>query len=118
MAGKKGMKQARPRTQEERDKYALARIEELLDSAIEGKAPAKWNSVRMAALKIRYDKLRATLSSQELTDKREGWLDVMKRLAESKSHVQPQQSTATSSDVSDAPIVSETNASVDGAKLH
>lgn len=88
MAGKKGMKQARPRTQEERDRYALARIEELLDKAIEGNDIKKWSPVRMRAIEIRYNKLRATLSSQELTDKREGWIDVMKRLAEKKSAVQ------------------------------
>ena len=82
MAGKKGMKHRRPRTQVERDAYALARIEELLDQAIEGKTIEKWNPVRMRAIEIRYNKLRASLSSQELTDKREGWLDVMKRLSE------------------------------------
>jgi hypothetical protein len=89
MAGKKGMKQARPRTQEEKDKYALARIEELLDQAMEGKEIKKWNPIRMRAIEIRYNKLRASLSSTELTDKREGWVDVMKRLAGEKKAADP-----------------------------
>jgi predicted MPP superfamily phosphohydrolase len=90
MAGKKGMKQARPRTQEERDRYALSRIEELLDSVVlGGKNVAKWTPVRMQALKIRYDKLRATLGATEITDKREGWVDAMKRMAVEERRQQP-----------------------------
>lgn len=80
MAGKKGMKHARPRTQEEKDKYALARIEELLDDvALKGKEVESWNPIRLQALKIRYDKLRAQLSASTITEKRELWTDFVSR---------------------------------------
>ena len=109
MAGKKGMKQARPRTQEERDKYALARIEELLDSvALDGKNMKTWNPIRMRAIEIRYNKLRATLASTELTDKREGWIDVMKRLSESPNVVKEQRISESAAE-QEQPITSGSN---------
>ena len=62
------------------------------------------------------------LASQEITDRREGWLDVMKRVAElrqaKKSDVQPQQSTAAMPASAVRAIVSKTNESLDGANLH
>src|SRR5688572_25536356 len=91
VSGKKGMKHARPRTREEKDIYALARIEELLDGVIEGSPVQSWDQIRMRALEIRYNKLRASLASTELTDKREGYADVLKRMSQGKQEVtQPQ----------------------------
>lgn len=88
MAGKKGMKQARPRTQEEKDAYALARIEQLLDDVgLKGKNVAAWTPIRMRAIEVRYSKLRASLASTELTDKREGWSDLLKRVSHQEQQV-------------------------------
>lgn len=80
MAGKKGMKHARPRTPEERDKYALSRIEHLIDklaentmlkcSACAGDIP--WKDIPQTAVTMlmkRYDKLRATRTESEVTHK-------------------------------------------------
>ncbi len=94
MAGKKGMKHRRPKTAEERDSYAKTKIEYLLDKAIEGKAPGSWDNVRIMALKIRYDKLRPTLGATTVTERKEGWLDVMRRMSqEAKLVVQDQEQT-------------------------
>lgn len=88
MAGKKGMTHARPRTQEERDLCAKTRIEQLLDDFLfTGKKPVGWDSLRLQALKIRYDKLRASLASAEITNKTEGLTDYLKRVAQSKQEV-------------------------------
>ena len=60
-------------------------------------------------------KLVPDMSSQEITDRREGWIDVMKRLAETeKRDVQPQQTAL------EEPTqgLSKSNALADGAKLH
>lgn len=84
MAGKKGMKQARPKTQEERDEYALNKIEYLLDKVIfAGKELSTWDATRMAALKIRYDKLRATKTQAEIT-KVAKWSDAIMNIQERK----------------------------------
>lgn len=91
MAGIKGMKHKRPKTREERDDYALNKIEHLLDSVIfNGKQIAAWDQTRMAALKIRYDKLRATKSESEITDRREKWSDYVKRMQNQSVAAQPQ----------------------------
>src|SRR5690348_14395512 len=67
-------------------------------------------------------KLVPDLSSQELTDKRGDWLDVMKRVAElekaEKSAVQPQQSAAAIAHQDGEAIVSKTNESLDSRNLH
>ncbi len=63
MAGIKGMRQSRARTDADRDTVALARIEQLLDEVATG--TRRINEQRLSALKIRYDKLRPALSSIE-----------------------------------------------------
>lgn len=77
MAGKKGMKQSRPTTQVERDKIALARIENWMDEIQEGhvtcvKCRKQFEAKELqpsavALIKARYDKLRPSLSAVEQT---------------------------------------------------
>lgn len=76
MAGKKGMKQARPRNQEEKDIYALARIEQYIDSHVFkcDKCKSDMNLKDMAGpvatlLAKRYDKLRASKTESVITHK-------------------------------------------------
>lgn len=89
MAGKKGMKHARPKTREERDEYALNKIEHLLDNVIDGEKLSTWDNIRMQALKIRYDKLRATRSENEINDKRsqQWWTGMMQKASERNQQV-------------------------------
>lgn len=65
MAGKKGMKHARPRTGKDRDSYAASRIEQMLDDHREGKI--KLDSGQLKAIEIRYSRLRPMLSAIEQT---------------------------------------------------
>lgn len=67
MAGKKGMTQARSRTQAERDVQALNRIEQFLDSVQQGKNKKQVDPMRLKAAEIRYNKLRPALSAVEQT---------------------------------------------------
>lgn len=65
MSGIKGMKHRRPRTAKDRDGYASARIEQLLDDAREGKI--KLDAAQLKAMEIRYSRLRPMLSAVEQT---------------------------------------------------
>ncbi len=85
MAGKLGAKQARPKTQRERDQFALTKIEELLDSAVQGRAIKKWTPQRLRAIEIRYSRLRPQLSAVEVADRREGWSDFLKKIEQHKA---------------------------------
>lgn len=71
MAGKKGMKHARPRTVKDRDGYAASRIEQMLDDHREGKI--KLDQTQLKAIEIRYARLRPVLSAveQTITDPRD-----------------------------------------------
>lgn len=71
MAGIKGMKHSRPRTPKDRDGYAAARIEQLLDQAREGKL--KLAPDQLKAIELRYSRLRPMLSAveQTVTDQRD-----------------------------------------------
>lgn len=76
MAGKKGMKQARPRTQEERDNLALLRIEQVYDTQVHSliicpECNAKHefrepSAVQAKMLADRYRTLRPTLASTDM----------------------------------------------------
>lgn len=68
MAGKLGAKQARPKTQQERDVYALTKIEQILDSIGITQKKKTIDPVRLKALEIRYNKLRPALSAVEQTN--------------------------------------------------
>lgn len=63
------MTQKRERTGKEKDAYALARIEQLLDDACEGKSQVEGS--RLKAMEIRYSRLRPTLSAVEQTNHEE-----------------------------------------------
>lgn len=91
MAGKKGMKQARPKTQEERDNIALGRIEYLIDQLTQngiltcqdcGKA-IPWKDINASAVSLvraRYDKLRATKTEATITHK-SSIVDVLREIS-------------------------------------
>lgn len=65
MAGVKGMKHRRARTPKDRDGYAAARIEQLLDDIREGKTKA--DASQLKAMELRYSRLRPMLSAVEQT---------------------------------------------------
>jgi hypothetical protein len=65
MAGRKGQQHRRPKTQRERDQYAITKIEELLDSVREGNESV--DAARLRAIELRYSRLRPLLSSVEQT---------------------------------------------------
>lgn len=65
MSGKQGATWDKPMTREQRDSIALTKIEKHLDSQVDGKK--RLSSATLAAIKIRYDKLRPALSSIEQT---------------------------------------------------
>jgi hypothetical protein len=99
MAGKKGMKHARPRTQDERDIYALGRIEYLIDQIVEkhaltcqecgGHIPIKdLSPAAVTLLKARYDKLRATKTEATITH-RTHWTDAITRVSQADQQVTP-----------------------------
>jgi hypothetical protein len=84
MAGKKGMKHARPRTQDEKDAYAVARIEQYIDSHVfqcdKCKAALNLKDIPgpvATLLAKRYDKLRATKTEATVTHKT-SWIDTIK----------------------------------------
>jgi len=66
MAGKKGMKHRRPRTAKDRDIYAAARIEQILDAAREGEL--ELTPARLKAIEIAYSRLKPTLAAIEQTN--------------------------------------------------
>ncbi len=105
MAGKKGMKHARPKTKEERDEYALNAIESYIDTHVL-KCEKCRNDMQIAELKPavatlmmkRYDKLRATLSASEVKMRVETMSDVLKRISD-------EQIAAQHKDQPDPPVV-------------
>ena len=91
MAGKKGMRHARPKTREEKDQYALNQIESWIDTQTlkcdKCKSDMHLSEIKPAVaqlLKARYDKLRPTLASSEVKITTESMSDVLKRVAERK----------------------------------
>lgn len=65
MAGVKGMKHRRPRSMKERNVYAAARIEQILDAAREGEI--ELTPARLKAIEIAYSRLKPTLAAVEQT---------------------------------------------------
>ena len=65
MAGQKGMRYSRPMSAHQRDNIALGQIEILLDKQMHGEI--ELDPVRLEAIKIRYSRLRPTLSAVEQT---------------------------------------------------
>jgi hypothetical protein len=99
MAGKKGMKHARPRTQEERDVYATSRIEHVIDTFAEKyllhcakcreEIDLKDIPAAMATLlKARYDKLKPTKTEATITH-RTHWTDAITRVSQADQQVTP-----------------------------
>jgi hypothetical protein len=99
MAGKKGMKHRRPRTQEEKDTYALARIEQIYDEAMEnhilrcekckGRVSLKDVPPHIITLmNKRYDKLRATKTEATITHK-QGWTEAIAKVSQADQQVTP-----------------------------
>ncbi len=93
MAGKKGMKHRRGRTQEERDKYALARIEQIYDSTVDSiiecplcrtEHKMEIDSVKAKLLADRYATLRPKLSSSEVKMQVQSMSDVLKEISDRK----------------------------------
>ena len=91
MAGKRGMKHLRGKTREERDQYALLKMEQFIDTHslyCEGcKSEMHLEDIKpvVATLMMkRYDKLRATLASSTVEIRGESMSDVLKRIAERK----------------------------------
>ena len=65
MAGKKGMKHRRPRNKKERNVYAIARSEEILDQAREGEI--ELTPAQLKAIELSYSRLKPTLAAVEQT---------------------------------------------------
>ena len=88
MAGKKCMVHRRPRTQAERDVYALTKIEQYIDSHIlrcdKCKAEMRLQDISptvASLLNKRYDKLRPSLSQTSVTATVTSFVDVLDRIA-------------------------------------
>ena len=65
MSGKKGQTWSKPMTQQQRDSISLTKIEQFLDNQIDDENPS---IDKLQAIKIRYDKLRPSLSAVEQTN--------------------------------------------------
>lgn len=79
MAGKKGQRWSKPMTSQQRDSIALTKIEKYIDAQIddvlicpacekEHGSAKDLSSGAVALIRARYDKLRPTLSSSEVTN--------------------------------------------------
>jgi hypothetical protein len=79
MAGKKGQRWSKPMTSQQRDSIALTKIEKYIDGQIddvllcpvcekEHGSAKELSSAAVALIRARYDKLRPTLSSSEVTN--------------------------------------------------
>ena len=98
MAGKKGSKWARAMTQQQRDSIALTKIEKFLDQQIHGQMEcperrAKYDirevpTSAVQMLRLRYDKLRATLASVTSEVHVTHYSDHLERIAALDTHAE------------------------------
>jgi hypothetical protein len=115
MAGKKGMKHARSKTQEERDVYALTKIEQLIDKLAENTMlkctdcakDIPWKDIPSHAVTLlmkRYDKLRATKTEAEITHK-SSWTDALARVEREVQRTNSEANAPQQSDNNEEPRV-------------
>lgn len=106
MAGKPGMhKRTYMRAdalERIRDRIKNSQIAERLVKHALGEVEMTPSQVQAAQVLLR--KVMPDLAATELTDRREGWIDVMKRLASSENRVSPSQQT---------PVIAEQHGSND-----